>query len=191
MFDKTFSVKGTYVDFMSKDSVVNQTKEKTTQKLFHELEHILRNAQIHGRNFNYELIKTEEMNMAFMYITRKGIWVSIHPGAGENPSSLSFAHVQMKGVRVFFVENPYKKKVYVIFAEEKDHHIYTALASTTKMWTDCIDFNNYNAVSDFYYSNFDDSGKTLVELLKFIEHKPWNMFHADEIFKIVLEEASI
>lgn len=185
MFGKTsFSVNGVYVDFMSKESA--PTKEKTTTtKLFHELDHILRSAQIHGRNFNYELLKSEEMNMAFMYITRKGIWVSIHPGAGENPSSLSFAHVQMKGIRIFFVENPHKKKVYVIFAEEKNNHI--AIASTSEMWSDCINFNNYNAVSDFYYSHFDDSGKTLVELLKFIEHRPWNMFKPDEIFKRVLE----
>jgi len=182
MFEKNFAIAGTHVDFISKEAD-NPTKTKTTAKLFHELDQILRSAQIHGRNFNYELLKSVEMDMAFMYITRKGIWVSIHPGAGENPSSLSFAHVQMKGIRVFFVENPHKKKVYVIFAEEK--HI--AIASTSEMWSDCINFNNYNAVSDFYYSHFDDSGKTFVELLKFIEHKPWNMFKPDETFKRVLE----
>ncbi len=185
MFEKkNFAINGTHVDFISKEAD-DPAKTKTTAKLFHDLDTILRSAQIHGRNFNYELLKSVEMDMAFMYITRKGIWVSIHPGAGENPSSLSFAHVQMKGIRVFFVENPCKKKVYVVFAEEKDHHI--AIASTTERWSDCINFNKHDAVSDFYYSHFDDSGKTLVELLKFIEHKPWNMFRPDETFKRVLE----
>ena len=181
MFDKTFSVNGIHVDSIHKWKAgfrYSTDPRKETVKLFHELEELIRNAKLStGGSFDYGLLDGDDMDMAFMAVARKGVWASLWVrGSEDAPESLSFAHVQMKDVRVFFVENPYKKRVYVIFSSKNKVHV-----GIISSWKDDFDFNSSDAVDKFYWKHYsDNSDKTMFELIKWLERKPWNMFRVHE-----------
>ena len=177
--NKTFSIVGLHVDYLHDNGGKNANanslkKEKETERLFHELEELIRRSKMSGGSFDYDKLNGVEMDLAFMAISRQGIWLSTKPGGirseGVKLSALSFAHVQVGDVRVFFVENPYKGKVYVIFSLKNEIRI--AIISS---WDEDFDFNTRNTVSKFYWNHYDDSDKTLIELIKWLERKPWNM----------------
>ena len=198
MFGKNFSVNGVYVVNHHKGD--HDQPKKETVRLFYELEELLRNARV-GKLFDEFLLSRTEMSdaidTAFMTISRRGDWASLRAGGicseGTSPESFSFAHVQMRDIRVFFVENPYEGKIYVIFSDSAKKRV--GIITMTQPWRDCINFNKRNAVYYFYWDhydnwkNYDNFSKNRAEVLRYIERKPWKMFrvYKDGIGKIVKE----